>query len=426
MKTTSTLVCKLFTFFTILFLNVLVVKAQCIAPLMVWQSAVLVSGTSGQIGAEYKFPSVIAGVDAFVTVKDIAGGASLTSVDDNTFGYSEAWQPVVKTPTSQGVSSSYVSFKIDFKDSATGSNHTFPCFQLSFIDVDGDNQHVKEFVAAKGANQIVVSNVTTLALSTLSLNFIQATGTFNNYPGIDTSAYVTNINYNYISTDHIDEVRFGNITDIVFTVQDRYSCGYFRPVAMTNFYVLPVKYISIIATAEENAVTIKWVTEQEINNNYFQVERSFDNSTFNSIGTVMAGFGAVSKNSYQLIDNAIELMSKAMVYYRLKQVDNMGKATYSNIIAVKLPVQQGRVVMQTSPNPFTENLNVSFTTTGNGFAQITITSINGQKKITKQTAVSKGNNNLQINGFTRLAPGMYTVQLIINGTIISNQKIIKN
>ena len=98
MKKTSTLVCKLFTLFTIFLLNVFAVKAQCIAPLMVWKNAVLVSGTGGQIGAEYKFPSVIAGVDAFVTVKDIVGGAALTSVDDNTFGYSEAWQPVVKTP----------------------------------------------------------------------------------------------------------------------------------------------------------------------------------------------------------------------------------------------------------------------------------------------------------------------------------------
>ena len=423
MKTTSTLVCKLFTIFTVSLLNLFAVKAQCIAPLMVWKNAVLVSGPGNQIGDEYKFPSVIPGVDAFVTVKDIVGGAALTSVDDNTFGYSEAWQPVVKTPTSQGVSSSYVSFKIDFKDSATGSNHTFPCFQLSFIDVDGDNQHVKEFVAAKGANQIVVSNVTTLALSTLSLNFIQATGTFHNYPGIDTSAYVTNINYNYINTDHIDEVRFGNITDSIFTVQDRYSCGYFRPITMTNFYVLPVKYVSFNATTEENAVIIKWVTEQEINNNYFEVERSFNGINFTTIGLVSGGFENENRNEYQFKDKDAKLES--IIYYRLKQVSNDGKATVTNILAVKL-LAKSSVVMQTSPNPFTENLNVSFTTTGNGFAQITITSINGQKIITKQTAVSKGNNNLQINGLTRLAPGMYTVQLIINGTIISNQKIIKN
>jgi hypothetical protein len=425
MKTTSTLVCKLFTIFTISLLNVFIVKAQCIAPLMVWQNAVLVNGTAGQIGAEYKFPSVIAGVDAFVKVKDIVGGASLTSVDDNTFGYSEAWQPVVKTPTVQGVSNSYVSFKIDFKDSADGHSHLFPCFQLSFIDVDGDNQHVKEFVAAKGADQVVVSNVTTLALTTISPNFIQATGTFHNYPGIDTSAYVTNINYNYRNANHINEVRFGNITDSIFAVQDRYSCGYFRPIAMTNFYVLPVKYLSFNATAQENEVTVKWVTELEINNNYFEVERSFDGINFTAIGLVSGGFIAGSEKSYQIIDNAAELKLKTVAYYRIKQTDN-GKANYTSIIALKLQVQQGRVVMQTSPNPFTENLNISFATTGNGFAQITITSINGQKMITKQTAVSRGYNNLQLNGLTRLAPGMYTVQLIINGVIISNQKIIKN
>jgi Secretion system C-terminal sorting domain len=425
MKTTSTLVCKLFTIFTIFLLNVSAVKAQCIAPLMVWKNAVLVNGTAGQIGAEYKFPSVIAGVDAFVRVKDIVGGASLTSVDDNTFGYSEAWQPVVKTPTVQGVSTSYVSFKIDFKDSADGHSHLFPCFQLSFIDVDGDNQHVKEFVAAKGADQIVVSNVTTLTLSTISPNFIQAAGTFHNYPGIDTSAYVTNINYNYKNANHINEVRFGNITDSIFTVQDRYSCGYFRPVAMPNFYVLPVKYLSFNANAEENAVTLIWVTEQEINNNHFEVERSFDGINFTTIGLVSGGFENENRKNYQFKDKDAEVGSKSIIYYRLKQVGNDGKTTVTNILAVKLQAKPG-VVVQTSPNPFTENLNLSFATTENGFAQITITSINGQKMITKHTAVSRGYNNLQLNGFTRLAPGMYTVQLIINGAIISNQKIIKN
>jgi hypothetical protein len=54
---------------------------------MVWKNTVLVNGIAGQIKAEYKFPSVITGVDAFVTIKNIVGEASLTSADDNTFDY---------------------------------------------------------------------------------------------------------------------------------------------------------------------------------------------------------------------------------------------------------------------------------------------------------------------------------------------------
>jgi Secretion system C-terminal sorting domain len=381
----------------------------------------LVSGVGNQIGNEYKFPSAISGVGAFVTVKEGAHFPVQTIILLVMAKHGNQW----KNPNVQGVSSSYVSFKIDFKDSADGHKHLFPFFQLSFTDADGDNQHVKEFVAAKGADQIIVSNVTNLTLSTITPNFIQATGTFHNYPGIDIATYVTNINYNYKNANHIDEVRFGNITDSIFTVQDRYSCGYFRPVAMPNFYVLPVKYLLFNATAEENAVTLKWITEQEFNNHHFEVERSFDGNNFKAIGLVSGGFEDENRKNYQFKDKDAELRSKSIVYYRLKQVDNAGKVTLTNTLIVKLQAKMG-VVMQTSPNPFTENLNVSFATTENGFAVITITSINGQKMITKQATVRCGYNNLQLNDLMRLAPGMYTAQLIINGAIVSNQKIIKN
>ena len=124
-------------------------------------------------------------------------------------------------------------------------------------------------------------------------------------------------------------------------------------------------------------------------------------------------------------DNAAELQTKTVVYYRLKQIDNNGKAIYTNKLVVRLQAKAG-VTMQVSPNPFVQDLDMQFTAATNASAQINIFSITGQKMVTKQASVSKGFNTLQLNGLSNLAPGMYTAQLIIDGVIISNQKIIKN
>jgi hypothetical protein len=427
MKHNSTFVCKALLALTILTFNLSSALTQCIAPAMKYENAVLVSGTAGDKDAVYKFPSVTPGVDAFITIKELNAGATLTSIDDITYGYSAAWQPVVKTPAVQGASESYVSFKIEFKDSADGKSHKYDCAQLSFIDVDGDNQHVKEFVAAKHYDSYTVSNLSILTLSEMSGSFLKATGTFQNFTGLDTSSYVTNINYKYTNKDKIEEVRVGNITDASFTVQDRYSCGYFKEISMPFLVVLPVKYLSFNALVVENkSVDLKWITDQEINNGYFEIERSLDMNNFKTIGLVLEGF-KINGNvkSYEFLDNSRDILGKSIVYYRIKQVDVDNKVSYSKVLPVKFQAK-GAVVMQVSPNPFVENLTVRFNSSEKGMAEIRLINATGQTMLSKQSIISKGYNNIQLDGLSNLNNGMYVARLVMNGVVIDNQKIIKN
>ncbi|MGF2414740.1 MAG: hypothetical protein ACQUYJ_20550, partial [Ferruginibacter sp.] len=374
MKANFTSISKLFTLTVMLTLGIAKTNAQCIAPAMVWQNAVLVSGTAGQPNAVYKFSSVTAGVDALVTLKSLVNGATLSNIDDNSFGYNAAWQPVVKTHTAQVAASSYAEFRIEFQNASNGSSHNYNCFQLSFIDVDGDGQHVREFVAAKNPDSVTVSQTTVLTLTSFSGNMVQATGPIANYTNIDTSAWNTNINFRYSNTDKVQEVRIGSTTHNSFTVQDRFTCGFFQQISMPVISMLPVKYFSFDAVAVDKAVVLSWITAEEINNNHFEVERSVDGTNFTTIGLVLDGFENGTKKNYKFKDNAVELQSKTVVYYRLKQVDNNGKITYTNTLVVKLQAKAGMVV-QTTPNPFVENITVSFSSTESGSAEINIISV---------------------------------------------------
>ena len=414
------LACAIFGIFP-LFTN-----AQCIAPAMTWANSTLVSGVALQKDAVYKFPSVTPGVYALVTVKDLKNGATLSSIDNTTYGYSAAWQPVVKTPTVQGASESWAEFRIEFFDSIDNKKHKYDCFQLSFIDVDGDNQAVREFVAAKKPDNFLISNISILTISTVN-DMTKAMGTIANYPDLDTTAYMTNINFRYFNEDKVDEVWVGNKTNPTFVVQDRYTCGYFKQISMP-WQLLPVTYTSFTATvASNNNVELNWTTENEINNSHFEVERSFGNGEgFTSIGSVSksALLGA-GKHAYRYSDDAKELKGRGVIFYRLKQVDVDGKYKYSEVLAVKLQSKNDGS-LQVFPNPFADKLELRFSVSVDAMAEIRIVSVTGKVVLINRTRVNKGPVQVKVGGLQQLTPGAYIAQLVIDGTVLESQKVIKN
>ncbi len=431
MKRNSTFVGKMLFATLLLSLQLFTAKSQCIAPSMIWKDAVLTAGTAGQVGAIYRFNEVTPGVYAHVTITAIVGGATLSNIDDVAFGYGNAWQPVVKTPSVQGISESYISFSIQFYDNSDNKKHKYDCAQLSFIDVDGDSQHVREFVAARGYDSYTVANISILTLTETgsgSDKMLKAVGTYANYAGLDTSAWITNINYRYKNVKEIEEVRIGNITDASFVVQDRFSCGFFQQISMPDVIMLPVTYTSFTGKLDDKTVYLDWKTASEINSSYFEVERSFDGTSFKTVGLVLDGFASDNgARFYKFKDNSAVLQGKSYAYYRLKQVDKDGKFNYSTVVALGLKSSASDVAKMTvSPNPFVEKINVQFNTATNGKAEIRLLNVNGQTVISSKSNVTSGTNNLQVNGLSNLTRGMYIFQLLKDGVVTDNQKIIKN
>ena len=191
--------------------------------------------------------------------------------------------------------------------------------------------------------------------------------------------------------------------------------------------VLPLKFLSFTATGDEAKVALKWNTTNEVNTSHFEVERSFDGSNFKNIGIVLDGFQInATDKSYKFNDNAEELKGKRIVYYRLKQIDNDGKFTYSNVAAVRFDAQQGIVVVKVFPNPFVESLQMQFTAANAGKAQILIINLAGQTVATRQALVGKGSNAISVYELSGLKTGIYVAQLAVDGKVIASEKINKN
>ncbi len=101
---------------------------------------------------------------------------------------------------------------------------------------------------------------------------------------------------------------------------------------LNSCVVTPVLLNSFNSKLIENSIELNWQTQSEINNNYFEIERSNDGNNFTCIGKVLAQKN-VSINDYSFKDAQPNFIN----HYRLKQIDKDGKFVYSKILYVKFP-----------------------------------------------------------------------------------------
>ena len=112
------------------------------------------------------------------------------------------------------------------------------------------------------------------------------------------------------------------------------------PVELTTFTAQP---------AVPTAVRLAWATASEKNSNQFDVERSPNGNTFEKVGEVAAAGNSSAPRTYGLTDATLPAGARVL-YYRLRQVDQDGTATYSPVRTVKLsPALADHLILW--PNP---------------------------------------------------------------------------
>ncbi|MES2778829.1 MAG: T9SS type A sorting domain-containing protein, partial [Bacteroidota bacterium] len=178
---------------------------------------------------------------------------------------------------------------------------------------------------------------------------------------------------------------------------------------------LPVKLSSFTATAHANDVLVAWATASESNNQGFDVERSVDGKSFETIGFVKGTGNSNKTTNYGLTDaDAFSLTNSSVLYYRLRQVDYDGKVSVSEMVAVS---QQTIDEHQLSiyPNPVGSTCTVSFTATATSNVSISVTDIQGRVVTTQTVTALKGINHTNLDSVNKLQSGVYFVKVSING-----------
>ena len=113
---------------------------------------------------------------------------------------------------------------------------------------------------------------------------------------------------------------------------------------------------------DEQLTELEWVTETEVNSDFFAVERTTDLSEeFVEIGQVKAAGNSASTIYYDFYDDKI--FESGTYYYRLRAVDFDGSFEYSKIVAVKVEFEgkDQEVSLFVYPNPVIDEVTVDVT-----------------------------------------------------------------
>jgi hypothetical protein len=186
--------------------------------------------------------------------------------------------------------------------------------------------------------------------------------------------------------------------------------------------ILPVTILNFTASyIANNNVKVSWSTTDEINADYFEVERSTDAKYFIGVEQVDANESLNPVHNYSINDQLFN-MNSDIVYYRLRIVDRDGKYSYSKVIAIKL--EQPENVLSVYPNPLIDYTTLSIYVTKPATGMIRLIDNAGKQLMNKSFNVYNGNNSVLVDQLGSLPRGIYVIQIMLNNKLY-NQKIVK-
>ena len=109
---------------------------------------------------------------------------------------------------------------------------------------------------------------------------------------------------------------------------------------------LSVKLVRFEGVKTNSGNLLSWDTEEELDSDYFELQRSADAINFVPIARINAAGESQTLQQYEHLDRSPK---NGWNYYRLKQIDTDNSVVYSNIVALDNYVEQVGLVLM--PNP---------------------------------------------------------------------------
>lgn len=185
-------------------------------------------------------------------------------------------------------------------------------------------------------------------------------------------------------------------------------------VTAQNNVVLPVELLYFNASKAGTEANLEWATASESKNAGFDIERSSDGKSFRKIAfapSLAVGGNSNETLKYSYVDAA---PLQGVNYYRLKQLGQNGKSSYSVIREVIF----GQVAaVNAFPNPCRDKVQINGLKPGQ---VIRLSDISGRLVLTQ--VVSAANETLNT---TALGKGNYLISVTDNNDIMHTFKIVK-
>jgi hypothetical protein len=167
--------------------------------------------------------------------------------------------------------------------------------------------------------------------------------------------------------------------------------------------VLPVVLSDFTAVLKKDqTVLLSWLTSEEMNLMDFEVQKSIDGLTWNTIGTVDAKHNLSTPESYSLID---QNPATGVNYYRLLIQNTDGLTDHSPTRTVTITSVTGISVF---PNPASNTVNISLDNAG---AETNIMLINSMGQVLATSVTGHSGNSTTSLNIRNYPSGIYLVRI---------------
>jgi Secretion system C-terminal sorting domain len=189
--------------------------------------------------------------------------------------------------------------------------------------------------------------------------------------------------------------------------------------------ILPVRleYFEVRLAGPGQAY-LTWRTAEQWSHIRYNIERAADNYNFSVTGTLVPPDSTSVNRTYEFRDDIRPVSAARVLFYRLQQLTDDGKATYSFIVALRIK-DGGGVAVKIWPNPFAQRIQLNFYADTKGEANVKIYDQQGRLAVDNSFTAEKGSNFYPVIQSEKLPPGNYFLQVWLNGEMIGTERLVK-
>jgi len=258
------------------------------------------------------------------------------------------------------------------------------------------NLNFSETVTKNAGNITIVRSSDNTVIETINVTSGQVTGSG--------TAYVVNPSTTLASnTTFSVRITGGAFLDATNTEFPALTGNKYQ---FTTGTTLPLFWLSTNAVFENGQVNISWRTTGELNTSHFEIERSADDVSYETIGQT-ASINNAGEHPYSFADKDVQ--PGYTYYYRLKQVDIDGRFTYSSTLKVDIGGKR-TATLRVSNNPVRTDMIMTILLAQAQTARLVVVNQTGATVLERKENLQAGETIMTVRT-SNLSTGIYYLVL---------------
>ena len=180
-----------------------------------------------------------------------------------------------------------------------------------------------------------------------------------------------------------------------------------------------IELIRFAGEAQSDGNYLYWYTATEFESDYFELQGSKDGISWEVIAQVEAAGLSNTQMNYDFLDASAE----GLTYYRLNEVDQAGKETLSNVIALNRS-SDSFMVGSIAPVPTSGISQVNIESVNNNIITVSLFDLAGRMMMNREVELTEGANQFDVD-LSSFSSGIYMLN-IQDGITEMNYKLIRD